>query len=141
LFVIIGTIAGPVQGAAGERSRSVPVRAYADVEMRYSAGSLSVVRITRGSFGRPTSLRRYRGRFEAQARKGDKLLETARFDFPLLADAETEDVAPDARAAAAKIRSRAEVTTTVRVPLPEGCDQIVVVDTKTHAQVRVELRP
>ncbi len=121
-------------------SHSAPVRAYADLDLRFQGGKLLFVRVVRGTFPRPTTLRRYRGRFEAQARRGAQLLEAARFDFPLLAEAETDDVEAEARKAASSIRGAVNANTTVRVPLPEGCDAIVVVDDKTGAQVVVDLK-
>jgi hypothetical protein len=110
-------------------SRTAPAVEYVDLTLRWSRGGVTVVRTARGRWATATELPRYRGRFEARALRAGTVLERVRFDFPLLASAEAEDVTDEARAAAARIRAGVtSSTTTVRVPLYEGAEAVEVRD-------------
>jgi hypothetical protein len=115
------------------------VLAYADVDLSYDHGTVSVVKIRPGRYAKPTSLRRYRGRFTAIVAHGKGPLAELQFDFPLLAQAETDDVSPEARALAERMRRGVTSSTTVRVPLPEGADTLVVLDAASMKEVRAPL--
>jgi hypothetical protein len=115
---------------------------YADLALGWSGGRLTVESVTRGRFERPTALPRYRGRFVATARKKRRPLETldeTRFDFPLLADTESEDATPEARKLAKMVRAGVTAKTTVRVGLPDGADEIAIADSVTGRSVTVSL--
>lgn len=131
--------------------RTAPIRDYADCLLRFDRQAVTIVRCARGRFAQPTSLIRFRGRFEARAlgrdarRKqegaaGAVVLEFVRFDFPLLADAESpEDTSAEAQKVAAALRAGVSASTQVRVPLPEGTESIAVYDGRTKRTVRLDL--
>jgi hypothetical protein len=111
-------------GAAPTQSPPA-VSAYADLELRWSGGVLTLERLTHGRFSSPVQLRRYVGRFEAEVRGRDgAVLETLRFDLPLLgeADAGVEEKLAETM--------RAKLTTVgvVRVPLPQGAETLRIRD-------------
>jgi hypothetical protein len=121
---------------------TAPVTRYADVTLRWQNQSVSVVKVVRGSFPRPTALRRWRGRFEARALAGAKTIDFVRFDFPLLADAEVPDeMSEDATKFGKKLREGVTATTVVRLPLPEGATAASVYDTRSKRAIAVELTP
>lgn len=131
-FVIFSTPA-PAQPAA-------LITAYADVELRFDKGVVTVQRIRAGRFPTPTALPRYRGRFSAIVAKEKQNLAEVPFDFPLLQSAESDDATPEARALAERVRRGVTSTTTVRVPWPEGADTLVVYDAITQKSVTVPLK-
>jgi hypothetical protein len=117
-----------------------PVTEFADVTLRWDKGTLNIVKVARGQLPRPTALRRWRGRFEARALAGQKVLELVRFDFPLLAAAENADeMTPEATAFGRKLRNGVTATTVVRVPLPDGATAAAIYDTETRRSVPVTL--
>jgi hypothetical protein len=121
-------------------ARDVPnVLAYADVDLRYAGGQVTILKVRPGRFEKPTSLPLYRGRFVAIVGKGKTSLVELQFDFPLLSDTETEDMTPEARALAQRIRKGATSSTTVRVPLPAGADTVSVWDSVSRKTVAAPL--
>jgi hypothetical protein len=118
--------------AAPPAAVTAPTRDYADVAVQVTAEKLTVLNVQRGRFNQPTTLPRYRGRFAVRVLDGRKLLEEIRFDFPLLADAETDDAGDDARRFADLLRKGVSVKITVRVPLPAGAASLLVVDSKSN---------
>ena len=120
--------APPLPGAAPTQSPPA-ASAYADLELRWSAGVLTLEHLTLGRFPAPVPLRRYVGRFEAEVRGHGAVLETLRFDLPLLgeADAGVEEKLAEAM--------RAKLTTmgSVRVPLPEGAETIRIRDRRARS--------
>jgi hypothetical protein len=133
LWVTFATppVARPERAIAG-------VTAYADVELRFADGEVSVGKITPGKFAKPTALPRYRGRFTAIVAQGKKNLVELDFDFPLLA-VEAPDATDDARKLGQQIRKGVTSSTSVRVPLPEGADSLAIYDSVTHKTVKATL--
>jgi hypothetical protein len=121
-------------------SALVGVIHYADVDLRYARGEVSIVAVRPGRFARPTNLPRWRGRFLASVMKAKKTVADVGFDFPLVAPAESEDVTPDLREAADRLRKGVTSTTTVRVPLPEGAEAISIWDSATKKTVTAPLK-
>jgi len=120
--------------------RTAPAIEYVDLSLRWTRTGMTVLAARRGRFARPVELVRYRGRFEAMVKRAGRVVERIRFDFPLLAPAEAEDVSDEARASGARIRAGVTSTrTTVRVPLYEGVDAIEVRDAASGRAVTVEL--
>lgn len=117
------------------------VLGFADVDLKWEKGAVTVQKIRPGRFGKPTTLRRYRGRFTAVVARGKTSLVELQFDFPLLAQAESDDASPEARKIAERMRDGLTSTTTVRVPLPDGADLLVIYDGMTMKETRVPLRP
>jgi hypothetical protein len=124
---------------APQIAMTAPVVRYADVTVQVDKKQLSVIEVKPGRFEQPTALPRYRGRFVARALHGERILEEVRLDLPLLADAETEDTAEADRRFAERLRQGVSVKARVRVPLPEGADAIVIVDTRGGRSARVSL--
>jgi hypothetical protein len=118
---------------------TVPVTRYADVTVQVEGQKLSVLEVKPGSFDKPTTLPRYRGRFVARALAGEKVLEEVRIDLPLLADAETTDASDEARHFAEGLRKGVKVKARIRVPLPDGADHILISDGKSGRSVKVSL--
>src|SRR5689334_6811761 len=104
------------------------VLGYADVDLKWEKGAVTVLKIKPGRFARPTTLRRYRGRFTAMVARGKTALVELQFDFPLLAQAESDDASPESRKIAERMREGLTTTTTVRVPLPDGADTLIIYD-------------
>jgi hypothetical protein len=117
----------------------------ANLTVRWDQRTITIVRVERTLLPKPTPLIRYRGRFEARAvdnTHGDKTLDFVRFDFPLMAPAESRDeMTEDARLVGEKLRANLTATTIVRVPLPRGATAISVYDTASHKTVAVPLTP
>jgi hypothetical protein len=117
-----------------------PVTQFADVTLRWDKGALTVVKVSRGQLAQATALRRWRGRFEARALAGQKQLEFVRFDFPLLAAAESSDeMTPEATTFGRKLRNGVTATTVVRVPLPDGATAATIYDSETRKSLPVTL--
>jgi hypothetical protein len=116
----------------------------ANLTVRWDQHGVSIVRVERALLPRPAPLLRYRGRFEARAvdtaHGADKTLDFVRFDFPLMAPAESRDeMTAEAQAFGDKLRANVTATTIVRVPLPRGATAISVYDTASHKAVSVSL--
>lgn len=116
---------------------------YADVDLRLADGAIEITAIRRARFASPTEIPHYRGRWRVAAAHGKSALAPTErdFDFPLLADAETDDQSAEAVAIGKAIRRRAQATTTVRVPLLPDADQVVVTDPRTGKAVSRPLPP
>ncbi len=124
---------------AAPKTTPPPTARYADVTVRYARGEVSIVAVKPARFDKPTSLPRFRGRFEARALKAKSVVDQVAFDFPLVADAETDDTDESGRKLAERFRRGATVETSVRVPLPEGADAIEIYDTQTKKSVSASL--
>jgi hypothetical protein len=118
---------------------TTPVTRYADVTVQVDNKQLKILEVRPGRFDKPTALPRYRGRFVARAVAGDKVLEEVRVDLPLLAVAETDDTAESDKKFAERLRQGVSVKARVRVPLPEGADTVVIVDSRTNRTARATL--
>jgi hypothetical protein len=128
--------AGPAAPVA-HADQTAPVVRYADLALELAAGRASVLEVLYGRFDRPTALARYRGRFEARVLHKGAILERVRFDFPLAADAETDDASDEARAVAERLRAGITARTRLRVPLPDGADAIAIWDPRRGLGVLV----
>jgi hypothetical protein len=107
--------------------------AYADLELRFSNGVVSLVAVKKGRFAEPTALPLWRGRFIATVLKGKSALVELPFDFPLLADAESPaDTTDEAHALSLKLKKGVTATTSVRVPLDPGADQVSIWDSASR---------
>jgi len=114
----------------------------ATLTVRWDKGAVTILRVERTLLARPTHLVRFRGRFEARAVGGDKPLDFVRFDFPLLAPADSSDeMTEEAARLGAKLRAHVTATTTVRVPIPPGATAVAVYDTASHKLVSAALGP
>jgi hypothetical protein len=117
-----------------------PAIHFADVTLRWDKGALSVVKVVRVEVAKATTLRRWKGRFEVRALDGQKLLDFVRFDFPLLAAAESgDDMTQEATAFGRKLRSGVTATTTVRLPLPDGATAASIYDSETKRSLPITL--
>jgi hypothetical protein len=137
LFVIFAT-PSPPSPKANERFTAATVE-YVDVELRWSRGQLTILSVKHGRFDKPTALARFRGRFEARALAKGATREHVAFDFPLLANAETDDATTESRAIGGRLRGGVTATTTVRLPLPDGADAIAVYDSASKRTVTAPL--
>jgi len=115
----------------------------ANLTVRWDQKGVTIVKVERALLAKPAAMMRYRGRFEARALgAANKTLDFVRFDFPLLAAAESGDEMTDeARTLGEKLRANVTATTVVRVPLPRGATAIAVWDTAAHKGVSVSLTP
>lgn len=121
-------------------ARAIPnVTAYLDVDLRFEADQVTVVKIKKGRFGRPTALPRFRGRFTLIVAKAKRNLAEVDFDFPGLAAGESQDATEESRTLAKKLRKGITTTTTVRVPLPDGADSLSVYDAVTRKVITAEV--
>jgi hypothetical protein len=116
------------------------ITSYADVDLRFDKGVVTVQRIRAGRFAKPTALPRFRGRFSAIVAKSKQNLAEVAFDFPLLQSAESDDATPEARALAERVRKGVTSTTTVRVPWPDNADTLLIYDASTQKAVTVPLK-
>jgi hypothetical protein len=134
----------PPKPAAPPPKRAVErVLEYADVDLRFADGAIEITAVRRARFAAPTEIPHFRGRYRVAAARGKAPLGATErdFDFPLLADAETDDQSAEAVAIGRAIRRRAQATTTVRVPLLPEADQVVVTDPRTGRSVSRPLPP
>jgi hypothetical protein len=139
LALLLTLFLAPKAAAPPQAAETAPATSYVDVTVRYERGALSVVKVSRGTFARPTSLRRFRGRFEARALKGATVREWMPFDFPLLADDPIDDATVEAQELGQRLRSGLTATTTVRLPLPADADGALIYDTRSKQSVAVTL--
>jgi hypothetical protein len=117
----------------------------ATLRVRWEKGVVTVLKVERTLLARPAHYQRFRGRFEARvlgAGNGDKVLDFVRFDFPLMAMADSvEEMGEQAAELGAQMRSHVTATTVVKVPLPAGAASLAIYDTGTHKTVLVPLTP
>jgi hypothetical protein len=115
--------------------RAERVTEYADVDLQIAGGVFEITAVRRGRFATPTEIPRFRGHYRIASAHGKTVLTERDFDFPLLADAETDDQTVEAQKIGKAIRKNARATTTVRVPLLPEADQVVVTDPRTGRSV------
>jgi hypothetical protein len=118
----------------------LPTLRYADVDVRYVRGAVSVVGVKLGRFDQPTALKRFRGRFEARVLGGKTVLDRVEFDFPLTAGAETDDADESSRKIGENFRRGVTAQTTVRVPVPDGADGLAIYDSVSKKLVAAPLK-
>jgi hypothetical protein len=137
VLLLVGTAARsePRPPAAAAPATPPPASAWIDVTCRWANGRLTVEKVERGAFDRPTVTRRFVGRFEARVSGRGRLLDVVRFDFPLLADAD----AGVQRALDEKMKAHVTTTARVRVPLPDGADAVAIADSHGGRPVPVPL--
>ena len=125
------------------REESTLVNEMARLTVKYERGVTRILRVERVPLSSPQKMRRWRGRFEARAvGAGGKVIEFVRFDFPLMASAETpDDTTAEAAKLGQKLREHVTATTLVRVPLPAGATQVTVYDGATKKSVTAEVPP
>jgi hypothetical protein len=113
----------------------------ARVTVRYERGVTSILKVERLPLSSPQKVRRWRGRFEARAvAAGGKVVDFVRFDFPLMAEAETlDDTTAEAAKVGRKLREHVTATTYVRIPLPAGATQVAVYDSATKKSATADL--
>jgi hypothetical protein len=119
---------------------TAPTARYADLELKFSRGQLSVIAVKLGRFDKPTALRRFRGRFEARVLAGKKIIEQVQFDFPLVGTAESPDISDENRLLAERLRAGVTTTASVRVPLPDGAEALEIYDPNTLKRWPVALK-
>jgi hypothetical protein len=127
--------------AALPREESTLVNEMARLTVKYERGVTRILRVERVPLASPQKLRRWRGRFEARAvAAGGKVIDFVRFDFPLMAQAETpDDTTAEAAKVGQKLREHVTATTLVKVPLPAGATSVVVYDGATKKTVAADL--
>jgi hypothetical protein len=125
------------------RDETVLVSEMATLTVKWERGAVSILKVERTPLKSPERLRRWRGRFEARALgSGGKPIDFVRFDFPLMAAAESpDDVTEDAKKLGQKIRENVKATMIVRAPLPPGATAVGVYDTVTRKTVSADLPP
>ena len=125
------------------REESTLVNEMARLTVRYERGVTRILRVERVPLPSPQKMRRWRGRFEARAvGNGGKIIDFVRFDFPLMAEAETPDeTTAEAAKVGQKLREHVTATTIVRVPLPAGATQVTVYDSATKKTATAEVPP
>jgi len=117
-----------------------PASRFADVDVKFQRGHVSVTAVKLDRFERPTALRRFRGRFAARVLAGKRVVDEVLFDFPLLGAAESSDVDDANRALADRLRAGVTATTRVRVPIYDGADGLEIYDTQTRRVLPVPLK-
>lgn len=124
LFSWLSAHAAPPLPGAAPNQPPPAVSAFADLDLRWSGGVLTLEHLTLGRFPTPTPLRHYVGRFEAEVSGHGAVLETLRFDLPLLGEVDSgieEKLAET-------MRTKMTTVGVVRVPLPEGAESIRIRD-------------
>ena len=129
--------------AALPREESTLVTEMARLTVKYERGVTRILRVERVPLASPQKMRRWRGRFEARALgSGGKVIDFVRFDFPLMAQAETpDDTTADAARLGQKLREHVTATALVKLPLPAGATQVTVYDSTTKKTATAELPP
>jgi hypothetical protein len=126
--------------AALAREESTLVNEMARLTVRYERGVTSIIKVERVALASPQKMRRWRGRFEARAVAAGKTVDFVRFDFPLMAQAETpDDTTVEAAKVGQKLREHVTATTIVRVPLPAGATSVAVYDGATKKSATADL--
>jgi hypothetical protein len=112
---------------------------YVDLTLRWARGKISVEKVEAGRFDSPTVMKRFSGRFEARVTAGGKPVDSVRFDFPLLADADP-GVMGDMNE---KMKAGATSVAKVRVPLTDGADALALYDLREEKPqpIKVPLPP
>jgi hypothetical protein len=125
------------------RDETALVNEMARLVVRWDHGTMAILKVERQPLPSPERMRRWRGRFEARAAAGEgKPLDFVRFDFPLMAAAESpDDVTEDAKKLGQKFREHVKATVFVKVPLPAGATSVSVYDTVTRKSVSADLPP
>lgn len=141
LALLITLILTP--SSALPRDETVLVSEMATLTVKWEHGAVSILKVERTPLKNPERMRRWRGRFEARALgAGGKPIDFVRFDFPLMAAAESpDDVTEDAKKLGQKIRENVKATMIVRAPLPPGAASVAVFDTVTRKTVSADLPP
>jgi hypothetical protein len=123
------------------RDETALVNEMARVVVRWDHGALAILKVERQPLPNPERMRRWRGRFEARAVGSDgKPIDFVRFDFPLMAAAESpDDVTEDAKKLGAKFRENVKATAVVKVPLPAGATSVAVYDIVTRKSTSADL--
>lgn len=126
--------------AAATTSWTVEVSQVAKLTVKYDAGAVSIIQVERQTLPAPKRLRRWTGQYEARVGDGKKTLDYVRFDFPLLAPAESADAMGDEAVQMGKrMREHVTATTTVEVPLPPGAATVSIFDGATQREVMTQL--
>ncbi len=127
--------------SATARDESTLVNEVAALTVKYDHGAVHILRVERQTLPSPERMRRWRGRFEARALGGGgKVLDLVRFDFPLMAAAESpDDTTADAKQLGQKLREHVTATAIVRAPLPAGATAVAVYDSVTRKSVSADL--
>lgn len=107
---------------------------YLDVSLKWSRGKITVEKVEAGRFDKPTALKRYLGRFEARATAKGKPVDSVRFDFPLLGDADVGEQRDMDR----RLKANLSTVTKVRVPV-DGADAVTIADTHDPKSVNVNV--
>ncbi len=125
------------------RDETALVTEMARLVVRWDHGAMAILKVERQPLPNPQRMRRWRGRFEARALGSDgKALDFVRFDFPLMAAAESpEDVTEDAKIVAQKFRENVKSTAIVKVPLPAGATSVAIYDIVTRKSASADLPP
>src|SRR4051812_35248716 len=113
LALLITLFLTPIAGS-NARDETALVNEMAKLTVKYDHGALSILRVERVALKSPERMRRWRGRFEARAVGGGKTIDFVRFDFPLMAEAESaDDATEDAKKVGKKLREHVTATTIV----------------------------
>lgn len=122
------------------RDETTLVKEMARLTVKYDHGVVRILKAERVTLPSPERMRRWRGRFEARAVAAGKTIDFVRFDFPLMAEAETpEDTTEGAKQIGQKLRDHVTATALVRAPLPPGATSVAVYDTFTKRSATADL--
>ncbi len=124
-----------------QRDETVLVTETARLTVKYERGAVSILRVERQPLASPERMARWRGRFEARAVAGaGKTIDFVRFDFPLMAQAESPDDATDeAQQLGRRLRENVTATTIVRAPIPPGATSVAIYDSVTRKSTSAAL--
>ncbi|HLV20725.1 MAG TPA: hypothetical protein VKZ49_07580 [Polyangiaceae bacterium] len=113
-----------------------------EYELLYSAGEISVQRVTPLRLRQPAVTGRYMGRFAFELWIGHELIERVRFDFPLLAAEPAPSVGP-ARPLheAPRLDRGAVVSRRIRVPASPRATRAVILDRATGEVIELPWPP
>lgn len=137
LVILMTLFFAPAAAPAPTADQTALVRQMATLTVRWDKGAATILKVERRPLASPARFPRWRGRFEARALGADdKKVEFVRFDFPLMAEAESADeMSPDTTTIGRKLRDHVSGTTFVKLPLPDHARAVAVYDTFTKKQV------
>jgi hypothetical protein len=116
---------------------------YLDLRLSLAKGRVTVDKLTKGRFAKPTRLRRFRGRFEIHLFTAGLLRDVVRFNFPLTAAVGEPPVPSSNRLGLGLGLSKGvnRARTKVRIPFDARINRLVIVDTLNKKKFKVDLSP
>ena len=152
LFGVVGLPSGASAGSGKKRTspkkrgrvgprRHKPKPIYTkrvlNVELGFKSGRVSTRRLRLKKHKRKVKIPRFEGRFEARLYKKGKLIESLRFDFPLLGMAET--FTATGKRLWTRVTAGVKSRTAVRLPWDVEADRVVVWDRLRKRATKIPL--